>query len=87
MSSIPMMGHSQMFIPIHLVGISMPTRGQEIIRAIERAQDQTETLEAREAALEELKEEGIIGESETVDDVRDAEIEAELNQLKKEMQE
>lgn len=71
----------------------MPSRHREIIEAIERAQDQTETLEAREAALEELREKGVLDEVGRLEDVDEPEVldesdvEAELEQLKRELDE
>lgn len=63
----------------------MSPHDQEIAEAIRRAQDQTQSLEARRAALEELREEGVIGAEEDLDTIEDHDVEAELAQIKDEL--
>lgn len=63
----------------------MSHRVQEIAEAIRRAQDQTQSLEARRAALEELRAEGVIGAEEDLDTIEDHDVEDELAQIKDEL--
>lgn len=67
----------------------MPSRADEIRRALERAQDQTEELEAREAAIEELRNAGVYGDDNAEDALKTAldamDIERELEALKDEL--
>ena len=65
----------------------MPNTEEEIQEAIDRATDQTETMEARDAALEELRDEGVLEERlpDSESDVED--IEAELEAIKQDIKE
>lgn len=68
----------------------MPSRGEEIRRALERARDHTLELEAREAALEELRESGALDDDDDEEDDPEEEldaldVEAELQRLTDEL--
>lgn len=66
----------------------MPSRGEEIRHAIERARDHTLEAEARHEALEELRESGALDDpygDEPPVEHDEIDVEAELEQLKAEL--
>ena len=66
----------------------MPTRAEEIKQALDRARDQTLELEARKAALEELRETGAIDdllEETDTETTESIDVDEELQALKDEL--
>lgn len=72
-------------ILMQTVGDVMPNTEEEIQEAIDRATDQTETMEARDAALEELRDEGVLEELLPDTESKADDIEAELEAIKQDV--
>ena len=64
----------------------MPDIEDEIQEAIDRATDQTETMEAREAALEELRDEGVLEETLPDSNPEVDDVEEELAAIKEDLE-
>lgn len=64
----------------------MPDIEDEIQEAIDRATDQTETMEAREAALEELRDEGVLEETLPDSNPEVDDVEEELAEIKEDLE-